>query len=87
MVPLEYITYKGYSGEHGRHRIHEYISDVKCKDAADYASKLTRWQAQIKINGDVIKNAKDEEIITIFDSLSIKKCNLISVNLRCTIFK
>lgn len=62
-------------------------TEVRCKTQDDFDVQTTSMCERIKVAGEILKNAKEDEIVTLFDSLVIKKSQFISLNLDTLVDK
>jgi dsDNA-binding SOS-regulon protein len=62
-----------------------FTSKVKCDTYEEFIKTKNNTCELIKIAGEMLKNAKEDEIVILFDSLVIKKSQFISLNLDTTL--
>lgn len=62
-----------------------YTSKVKCKTYEEFIKSKDSACNEIKAAGELLKNSDDDDVVTLFDSLVIKKSQFVSLNLDTSV--
>lgn len=62
-----------------------YTTKIKCKTQEDFIEVQDSVRQKIKTAGELLKNAGEDDIVTLFDSLVIKKSQFISMALEASV--